>query len=154
MMSLTLDVKQQLFDKCKRSIDESLASLKSALDDAQESANADDKGSAGDKHETGRAMMHLEVEKITSQLAERSQLLSILARINPKETFSQSQLGSLIKTSQGIYFLAIALGKVELDGELVFVISPASPIGKSLMMCKVGSSFDFNGRNFLVEALI
>jgi len=153
-MSLTLNIKQQLFDRCKSTIDDSLASLKSALDDAQESANADDKGSAGDKHETGRAMMHLEVEKITSQLAERSQLLSILARINPKEIFSQAQLGSLIKTNQGTYFLAIALGKVALDDDIFFVISPASPIGKSLMTCKVGSSFDFNGRNFLVEALI
>ena len=153
-MSLTLNVKQRLFDRCKNTIDESLSSLKSALVDAQESANADDKGSAGDKHETGRAMMHLEVEKITGQLAERSQLLSILARINPNETFTQAQLGSLIKTNQGLYFLAIALGKVVLEEDTVFVISPASPRGKCLMNCKEGSAFEFNGRSFYVEALI
>ena len=41
---------------------------------AQESANAEEKSSAGDKYETGRAMMQIERDKAAQQLNESMKL--------------------------------------------------------------------------------
>lgn len=153
-MSFQLAIKEELLTSCKNDLNKSIDELKKAWVDAQDSANADSKGSAGDKHETGRAMMHLEVEKNAKQLAERMQLLKVLALINPKEKHEKAQLGSFVETNQGNYYLAIAIGKVEIENNNIFIISPASPIGRCLMGCEVGSNFSFNAKNFEVLALL
>jgi transcription elongation GreA/GreB family factor len=148
------NTKEELLTACYNFINESISVINEALNDAQDAANSDSKGSAGDKHETGRAMMHLEKEKNAKQLAGRVKLLSVLALINPKEKHGKARLGSLIITNKSNYFLSIAMGKVEIDGELYFVISPVSPIGKLLLNTEKGSRFTFNAQEIVVEDVI
>jgi transcription elongation GreA/GreB family factor len=133
---------------------DTVALLKKAMDDAQEAANSDTKGSAGDKHETGRAMMHLEGEKNAQQLGEKIKLLRVLQQIKPDVELQKIQLGSLVKTNQGNFFIAIPLAKVEIEEHSVFCISPASPLGKELMSCEKGAEFEFNGRKYRVEGFV
>lgn len=152
-MPYQIAIKEELYAACNNFLNKSIDELKKAWIDAQHSANADNKGSAGDKHETGRAMMHLEVEKNAKQLAERMQLLKVLALIDPKEKHIKAQLGSLVETNQGNYYIAIAIGKVEVENKDFYVISPASPIGKSLMGSEKGSNFNFNAKDFVVLAI-
>lgn len=151
---LTIETKKELYSACSNFINESISVIKKALDDAQEGANSDSKGSAGDKHETGRAMMHLEKEKNAKQLAERSNLLKVLALIKPGAKHNKAQLGSLIKTNGGNYYLSIAMGKFELNNELFYIVSPVSPIGQLLVNTEEGSKFMFNGKEVLVEGVI
>ena len=153
-MAYQLAIKKELLSMCKSNLNKSIEDLKKAWLDAQDSANSDSKGSAGDKHETGRAMMHLEVEKNAKQLAERMQLLKIVALINPDQKHSKAQLGSLLKTNFGTYYLAIAMGKMVVGNEDIFVISPASPIAKLLLGSEVVSSFTFNAKKFEVLEII
>ena len=63
---------------------------------AQEAANDDTKSTAGDKHETGRAMMHLEREKGEMQLIEAEKLKSFLDRVDISKTYQTVQTGSLV----------------------------------------------------------
>lgn len=49
-------LKEQLLDHCNSYIGLKLETIRHAIANAQESANDDTKSSAGDKHETGRAM--------------------------------------------------------------------------------------------------
>lgn len=51
-------------------ISDRIAMAKSAGDNAQAAANSEDKSSAGDKYETGRAMGHLEKDMYARQQAE------------------------------------------------------------------------------------
>ena len=153
-MALILKTKKKLFDFCQQYVDERIALVTNAMKAAQEAANTETKGSAGDKHETGRAMMHLEKEKNARQLDEHLKLRKVLAQINPEETHRQVGLGSLIMTNSGIYYLSIPIGKIEVGGEFYFVISPVSPIGKLLMDAQVGSALSFNGRKIVVEEII
>jgi len=146
--------KKILFDYCQQYISDRIAMVSDAMKAAQEAANSETKGSAGDKHETGRAMMHLEKEKNARQLAEHLKLKKVLAQINPEESSQQVGLGSLIITNSGIYYLSIAIGKVEIGGEMYFVISPVSPIGNLLLNAQVGSELEFNGRKIMVEEII
>ena len=150
-MALTLKTKKILFDYCQQYVDKRIAMVTNEMNAAQEAANAETKGSAGDKHETGRAMMHLEKEKNARQLAEHLKLKKVMAQIIPEESHHKARLGSLIKTNTGIYYLSIAIGKAEVGGENYFIISPVSPIGNLLLNAQVGSELNFNGRKILVE---
>ena len=152
-MSASVKLKKTLFQYCQKYVSERIAMVSGAMLAAQEAANEETKGSAGDKHETGRAMMHLEKEKNARQLVEHLKLKKVLAQINPEETHQTARLGSLIFTNTGIYYLAIPIGKVEISGGFYFIISPVSPIGKVLLNAIKGSEIRFKGRNIIVEKI-
>lgn len=153
-MTFSLHIKQKLFTLCKDYVEDSISTLQQAMDESQEAANADQKGSAGDKHETGRAMMHLEKEKNAKQLAERLKLREVVSLLKPEKIHSTAQLGSLVKTTNAIYYLSIPMGKVEMDREEYLVISPVSPIGQLLLNTEDGDFFSFNGTKNRVEEVL
>ena len=70
-------VHSNVLTELKRRFDQ----LQHLLNDALEATAGDTKSSAGDKHETSRAMAQLEQEKIGAQLGELSKLQEILFRI-------------------------------------------------------------------------
>lgn len=150
----SVEIKRRLFTYCENYVNENISLLRAAMDDSQLSANSETKGSAGDKHETGRAMMHLENEMNAMQLTERLKLLEVLKRIDPSEKHDKVKLGSLVISSNGNYFIAIAIGKTELNGVLYLLISPASPIGALLMNKKEGDVFTFNGKSIKIESVL
>ena len=71
---MKLSFKIKLHHYCESIVEEQLSGIIAALKDAQEGANNETKSSAGDKHETGRAMAQLETEKLNTQLNEANQL--------------------------------------------------------------------------------
>ena len=86
------------------------------------------------------------------QLQEASLLKKALAQI-PSKGSDTAQLGSLVQTPQGMYYLAISIGKVMLENKPYFVVSPASPIGKLLHGKKAGDEAVFNGRKISIKAV-
>lgn len=92
----------------------------------------DAKSSAGDKHETGVAMAHLEQEKIGKQLQLVESMLSTVNKLTPLAS-PKIQPGNLIHTSSGWYFLSVGLGKIEVDEKTIYCLSSQSPIGQLLL---------------------
>ena len=92
----------------------------------------DAKSSAGDKHETGVAMAHLEQEKIGKQLQLVESMLSTVNKLIPLTTL-KVQPGNLIRTTAGWYFLSVGLGKIEVNEETIYCLSSQSPIGQLLL---------------------
>lgn len=151
---MDVTIKSVLYEKCKSYINQRIETAQNAMDAAQQAANEEGKSSAGDKFETGRAMMQLERDKNARQLQEALLIKAKLAQIDPEKTFSEVAPGSLVVTNQGIYFLAISLGKLAIDKQQYFVISPESPIGRQLLHLQKGAEIYFNERKFKIEALI
>ena len=118
---------------------------------AQESANQEDKSSAGDKYETGRAMAQLEIEKASGQLAEANKLKQALEHIHADASGPIVKPGSLVITNQGSYFISIAAGKLTVDGETWFAISASSPLGATLMGRKEGDVVMMMLKEIVVE---
>ena len=141
------ELKVQLHQHCFDWAQEKLEIAQKALNSAREATHTESKSTAGDKHETGRAMMQLEQEKAHGRLAEASKLLRILDSINPNETSEVVGSGSLVQTSQGFFYLAIGLGRAEVEGKSYFVISPLAPIGQAMMGKRAGEQLSFNGRH-------
>ncbi|MDW7693472.1 3-oxoacyl-ACP synthase [Flammeovirgaceae bacterium SG7u.111] len=149
-MELTIELKKQAHAACLEMVNERVDTAKSAMDAAQAAANEDTKSSAGDKYETGRAMMMLEKEKNAAQLEEAAKLKKVLIQLNPEKICTQISPGSLFQTTTGFFYLAVGLGKIETESLSFFAISPASPIAQQLRGLKVGESTSFNGNTFKI----
>lgn len=107
---------------------------------------AETKSSAGDKHETGRAMIHLEIEKAMVQADQLRKTKSVLQKINIDKNSDKIKMGSLVFTDQGKYFISISAGEIRLGEEVYYAISSSSPIGNLLMGQTPGSSIQLLNR--------
>lgn len=114
---------------------------------------SDTKSSAGDKHETGRAMVQQELDKLEEQRAKLIALQQELARVPLERVFDRVAFGSLVGTDQGTYFVAIGLGRIEFDGVPCFAISLASPIGQALKDKHAGERVQFQGKDITLQEI-
>ena len=151
---MTPAIKQELYDLCQDYIRKRIDASRTAIDAAQRSANEETKSSSGDKYETGRAMAQLEIEKNTAQYAEALKLKNSLDRIRIDLSAETVQPGSLVLTDQGVFFIAISLGKVVIAKESYLVIAPASPLGLRLIGARPGDRVDFRDKTYVVKQLI
>ena len=147
-------IKKVLHQRCLLLAEDRITSLQHILKETQQAANNETKSSAGDKHETGRAMAQLETEKLTAQLSEALNLKQNLAQINPTITGNTAVLGSVVYTNKGNFYMAASIGKVAVENEVFFAISPASPIGKLLLTKKEKETFSLNGNEYTILAVI
>ena len=139
-----MSLKKKLIAYCKDWVTERISVAQVAMDHAQAAANEEGKSSAGDKYETGRAMMQIERDKAAHQLAEALKLKQLVDGLlefgNPDEV----RVGTIVQTTHYHFFVAISVGKISLDGIDYLLISPQSPIGKLLLSKKPGDSIIFN----------
>ena len=139
-------LKRRLFQACLDQLDERIGLYQQAIAAAEDAAANETKSSAGDKYETGRAMMHLEKEKNTGQLQQVLTLKSRLRQIPLDKPATMVNTGALVRTDIGLLFFLESIGKVVLDGEKCQVISIQSPIGQVLRGAVAGEVRTFNGR--------
>jgi len=101
------------------------------------------KSSAGDKHETSAALVHLEMEKIAAQLQVARHQRSEVEYNRPERTQAAEtvQNGSLVHTSIGWYYMITSLGKISVDGQELMVISQASPIAQAMIGKRINETF-------------
>ena len=115
-----------------------------------ESLDSEGKSSAGDKHETGRAMIQLEREKLAQQRKRNDQDIKTLDALKNKTTTVHIAPGALVNTSLASYFLAIPADAFSHNDKKIYCISPQSPIGQLLLGKKAGESFSFRGNSIKV----
>ena len=138
------NIKTALYKACKAFVSQRAKTIKDIISSNQKALASETKSSAGDKHETGRAMLQLEMEKAGQQLQSIEQMQILLGKINIESTSAIIKLGSVVMTDQEHYFLAISAGKISLDGLDFYAVSPHSPIGKLLLGKLVGNTVTFN----------
>lgn len=146
-------VKQQLYGFCKSFIENRLVRINSNIDSLQEALTSETKSSAGDKHETGRAMIQLECEKLGNQLAEAQLLQELFKKIPLQTSFSKVGLGSVVLTDQQNYYMGISAGELKWHGVSYFAIAPNTPIGKLLLGKVVGDVVVFNSRKMVIQQI-
>ena len=146
-----MQLKQKVYTACLQLLNNKIQVLQNTLHELEEGAISDGKNSAGDKHETARAMMQLEQEKISKQLDEVLSQKAVLLKIDCTIKSEQISKGSLIKTNKGYLFLSIALGKINVEGVDVIILSPQSPLGLKLMGLKEKSSVTINSTTYIIE---
>ena len=148
------NLKNKIHYKCVEFAQQRVMDLKKIIQEAQTAANNETKSSAGDKHETGRAMAQLETEKLSKQLSEALKIEQTITQINPNTDHQQVRLGSLITTNNGSFYISASLGKIKIENNIYFAISSSSPIGNLLLTKKEKETFSFNGKNYVIVSIV
>ena len=143
--------KQKLIQVCSDYLKNKINSLNVIISEVYESSNSESKSSAGDKHETAKAQMQLEIEKLGTQLKEAEEQLAEFEKINFNKTFRAIEQGTLIETNKGYFLIASSIGKIAVDDKIVFVISGKSPLAIAFAGIHQKDSLNFNGVEYLIE---
>ncbi|MDG2349499.1 MAG: GreA/GreB family elongation factor [Flavobacteriaceae bacterium] len=145
-----MKIKQQLHLKCQELLQDRLRVLEKSMNDIYNNLESETKSTAGDKHETGRAMLHLEREKLGHQLAIINNQLQVFNKINLEAQISRVVLGSLVYTTQANYFISVSMGELKAGKIRAYAISPMSPVGQALMLKAVDETVFYNNQKIKI----
>jgi hypothetical protein len=148
---LQIEIKQELFKQCQAFVNKRLQTVEDIISSNQKALQSETKSSAGDKHETGRAMLQLEMEKAGQQHAGINLMKVVLSKVNISATSQIAHLGSIIETTNGNYFLSISAGQLKVAEKVYFAISASSPIGKLLLGKTINDEVVFNGNKSIIK---
>lgn len=147
------EFKKHIIDTCKSHLENKILSLNTIIKEVSESSNSESKSSAGDKHETSKAMMQLEIEKLGTQLKEAELQLNEFEKINFNKIVQSIEQGSLVETNKGYFLIASSIGKITVDDKTIFVISGKSPWVIAFSGKQQGNNVSFNGVQYLINAI-
>lgn len=137
--------KQSLYNFCRDYVDNRIDRIQKNISDIHDSLYSETKSSAGDKHETGRAMLQLEREKLGQQLSDAEKMKQVLSKVSTAVLSENVVIGSWVRTSKANFYLAISAGQFTQGDVKVFCISAGTPMGQLLLGKSVGDSIFFNG---------
>jgi hypothetical protein len=149
-----MNIKEELFNQCQDFVNKRLQTVQEIISSNQKALQTETKSSAGDKHETGRAMLQLEMEKAGQQLSGVSLMKETLAKIDVSKTSKIASLGSLIITEKANYYLSVSAGQIVVANINYFAISVSSPIGKLLLGKQPFEAISFNGNIITIKEVL
>jgi hypothetical protein len=148
-----MTLKEKTYQTCIGIVQQKIDVLQKNLHDLTDSAGNETKRTAGDKHETALAMLQIEQENNSRQLKEALQQKSILEKIVPQLQTEMVVRGSLVHSNKGVFYISLGLGKVKVEDEIIFAVSPNAPLGKLLLMKKTGETFIFNQTEYTINSI-
>ena len=144
-------IKNQLWQYCLSTVTQQIELTEAAIKQAQQTANNESKSSAGDKHETARALAHLEQERHAQVLRENLLRKKLLQQINVEKANEYVDNGSLVETTAGTFFIAISMGTIALGDAQYRIISLNSPLGQALLDAEPGDEIEFRQKNIVIK---
>jgi hypothetical protein len=145
-----ISYKKTLLQKCVDIINERIEISLKAMENAQSSANLEDKSSAGDKYETSRAMNHLEKDMYAGQVETNRVELARLSKIDCSRTYDTPAAGSFVQCANISFFVAAGLGKINFEGREIYLLSPLAPLAKTFAGNKKGMLVKFNNNELTI----
>lgn len=146
--------KQQIVIKYKQQINERIRTFREMIVDLSEDAKNDAKGSAGDKHETTLAMMHIEQEKLNQKLKEYLSLKNTFDGIDFEQCKTKIGLGSLVLANETYFLLSVSLPKIEIDNKTIFAISPQAPLAENLLGKEANEIVKMNNFSYTILTIV
>lgn len=147
-----LELKKCIVDTVIESIQEKIDVENKLIAQARECAADDPTCCAGNKYETTRAMMHIDIEQYSLRVVELQSELKGIASIDISIK-DRVDIGAVVKTNIGNFFIAISGDDIEIEDEEYTPISIASPIGALLKGKKKDNTATFRGKKIKIEDL-
>jgi hypothetical protein len=146
-----LHTKQKLIELCKETQMKMVESAKSAMNEAQVALN--EYGPNKDRYDSFRDQLIGRRDMFASQYQKALSDLNVLEKINCQELKEKVEFGAIIVSDTSKFLIAISSGKIELNGDIYYAISPAVPLYKVMEGLKAGESFEFNGKKQTIKEL-
>ena len=119
--------KADLLEHILMTLNAKIQLLQNDLEELRVELSDNTKSTAGDKHETSRAMAQLEMEKLGKQHLESQKMIDLANRLLNASPSDTAQLGSLVFAGNQYYLLGLPLGKIDFEGKSIFCISLQYP---------------------------
>lgn len=140
-----LQLKQAVKTLCLSLLDQRITTAREAMNQAQESANMEEKSSAGDKYETGRAMGQRERDMNARQLEHALRDRQQVALLDVTTPHTHIGPGSLFALADRLYFAGGGLGQIQVGDALVISISLQSPLYQNARGLRPGAALSVAG---------
>lgn len=145
--------KQEVLFACERKLKSSLNQLNHELMLINEAIANETKSTAGDKHEVAKAQYQRQQEQLLSQVKVFELQLTQLLKIRD-EPHERIGFGTMFKTNQNWFFLAVAIGKIELEKEVIITLSKDAPIALKFLNKQVGDIIEFNQNQYIIKEIV
>ena len=135
-------------------VDKDLAEAKARMASLKESLGAESKSSAGDKHETGRAMIHLEQERVQDTVGRLEHMRGILIqRASQDKAIQRVSPGALVETTGPWVLVGVPLGKVQLPDALVLCVGAEAPLAQQWHGAQPGDQVALGPQKLTIQAI-
>src|SRR5690554_1284848 len=142
-------IKKQLYDKCMQLLNLQLEKYHNEIKMIKNALESDDAQS--EEADTGKSEMLNEIEKFATYLESTENLKVQLKRVDISQTTEIVGKGSLVETENNFFFVAVALGKIDIDdSKNYYSISTEAPIYTMLKGKRAGERFSFNNLTYSI----
>lgn len=148
-----MKIKTQLLELCSLYADKRITGYKNEIELIKDAIENNDKVSNEDD-DSGNSKLLDDLEKNMSYLNDANKMRDHLKLVRPNLVSDIVVLGSLVKTDSITFFIALSIGKVEVDGFEYYVISLASPLGQLLKHRRKGDRFQFNDKSYVINEVL
>ena len=128
-------------------MDAGLRRVRGAFEELQGSLEGESKSTAGDKHETGRAMVQMEMEQAAGRLSRVEGMVRQWHALEPARGRQEVRPGAVVTTDQGGFVMGVAWGAFDVPkAEAWRAISADAPLAQAMRAASPGSTVEFRGR--------
>ena len=153
-MPITRELKRNICAHILELLNEKAETAREEISSAKEARDNETKTSVGDKYETGREMMQMEIDKSQMQLSKILDQIKDISNVDLSKSYTKIAYGSLVETNAGNYFISVGFGKITLGETEYYAISLASPIGNALKDKETGAVIQFQGREIAIKTIV
>lgn len=144
-----IELKKRLLEVCINRQQETAAELQHEVDETLRLSN--EYGAPKDRYDPFRTKLMNQNNLFAQQLKQVNTLLITLQKIPVDKEIKTVEFGAVIITDKQKIFVSVGMGKVELDGETYYAVSPHVPIFEAMRGKKTGDTFTFNGQTFEIK---
>jgi hypothetical protein len=146
------ELKKKIIGACIQMHYKQAETLQAEMDEAYE--NAKEYGTPEDWLDTYKADMLNKRDAYGVQLQKIIEELKTLERIDPSKINDEVAFGSVVFTQTQKLIIAIGIGKITIDNEVYYAISPSVPLFGVMKGHKAGDTYEFNGvKNKILDVL-
>jgi hypothetical protein len=142
------EIKSALIAACRKKLLDTIATLETAMADAQQQAN--DYGAPKDRYDAFRSQLLRRRDMMAQQLSKEMIDLKVLDKLESVKLMEIIGFGTVVITTEQNYFISIGLGKIESLGTTYFTISPMVPLGQAITRKKKDETVDFRGQKIKI----
>lgn len=146
-----IELKNRLLKECQQVQKKVVDSAKAAMDEVQQALN--EYGPNKDRYDSFRDQLISKREMFSTQYQKAHSEFTVLQIVNSNNINKVAEFGAVIITDSCRFFISISAGKIIIDGQTYYAISPMVPLFKAMEGMKKGDIFEFNGKQQTIQDL-
>lgn len=144
-----LKVKKEIIKICADSLENSIKTVRAAIDEILETANEYE--GDHDMFDPFKEEMMKKKDMQVELMKKYSDDLALLNKVDQSKTIDNISFGAVVITDKQKMFIGIALGKFQYKNETYYAISTQVPVYQAMKDKKAGDTFLFNGNKFTIK---